>query len=84
MSDKTPESKPKKRLVFVEELSEQVNRLEATNAGLVGTVDELHAALRELVEACESGGTSRYIEALGGARRLLDTDGREHSHQSTM
>jgi len=32
----------------------------------------LRSALRELVEACEAGGTSRYMEALGGARRLLD------------
>ncbi|MBA3712353.1 MAG: hypothetical protein H0W76_07865 [Pyrinomonadaceae bacterium] len=72
MSDKTPEPKPKRCLVFVEELSREVERLKATNAGLAGTVDELHAALLKLVEACEAGGTSRYIEALGRARRLLD------------
>ena len=71
MSDKTPKPTPKRRLVFVEDLSEQVEHLETTNTGLAGTVDELYATLRELVEACEAGGTSRCIEALGIARRLL-------------
>ena len=72
MSTEPKEPGAKRRLVFVEELSQQVAHLEELNTGLAGTVDELHAVLTELVEACESGSTSRYIEALGSARRLLD------------
>ena len=72
MSKELKEQGAKRRLVFVEELSQQVAHLEELNSGLAGTVDELHAVLTELVEACESGSTSRYIEALGRARRLLD------------
>ncbi len=72
MSDETPEPKPKRRLTVVEDLSEQVNRLEATNAGLVGTVDELHAALLELVGAPGEAGaqaiTSKRWERALGAR----------------
>ncbi len=64
--------KAKRRLVFVEELSEQVNKLEAVNVKLVSEMNETRSALRYLVEACEAGGTSRYMEALGRARRLLD------------
>ena len=72
MSTEPQEPGAKRRVIFVEELSQQVARLEELNTGLAGTVDELHAVLTELVEACESGSTSRYIEALGCARRLLD------------
>ncbi|MBA3438935.1 MAG: hypothetical protein H0T92_03590 [Pyrinomonadaceae bacterium] len=72
MSKELKEQGAKRRLVFVEELSQQVARLEELNTGLAGTVDEFHAVLTQLVEACESGSTSRYIEALGRARRLLD------------
>lgn len=72
MSKEPKEPAAKRRLVFVEELSQQVEHLEQLNTGLAGTVDELHAVLTELVEACEAGATSRYIEALGRARRLLD------------
>ena len=71
MSTEPNEQGAKRRLVFVEELSQQVAHLEELNSGLAGTVDELHAVLSQLVEACESGSTSRYIEALGRARRLL-------------
>ena len=72
MSTEPNEQGAKRRLVFVEELSQQVAHLEELNTGLAGTVDELHAALTGLVEACESGSSSRYIEALGPARRLLN------------
>jgi len=64
--------KAKRRLVFVEDLSEQVKNLERDKENLTSEAGELRSALRELVEACEAGGTSRYMEALGGARRLLD------------
>ncbi len=72
MSKGPKEPGAKRRSVFVEELSRQAAHLEELNAGLEGTVEELQAALTGLVEACESGSTSRYIEALGRARRLLD------------
>ncbi len=64
--------KAKRRLVFVEDLSEQVKNLERDKENLMSEAGELRSALKELVEACEAGGTSRYMEALGGARRLLD------------
>ncbi len=72
MSKEPKEPGAKRRLVFVEELSQQVEHLEELNTGLTGTVEELQAALTGLVDACESGATSQYIEALGRARRLLD------------
>ncbi len=62
----------KRRLVFVEDLSEQVKNLERDKGKLASEAGELRSALKELVEACESGGTSRYMESLGRARRLLD------------
>ncbi len=64
--------KPKSRLVFVEDLSEQVRSLAAVNEKLTSERDEARNVLRELVEACEAGGTSLYMEALGRACRLLD------------
>ncbi len=64
--------KAKRRLVFVEDLSEQVKNLERVKLNLTSEAGELRSALRELVEACEAGGTSRYMESLGSARRLLD------------
>lgn len=64
--------KGKRRLVFVEDLSEQVKNLELDKEKLTSEAGELRNALRELVEACEAGGTSRYMESLGRARRLLD------------
>ena len=64
--------KAKPRLVFVEDLSEQVKDLERDKGQLTSEADELRSALKELVEACEAGGTSRYMEALGRARGLLD------------
>ncbi len=64
--------KAKRRLVFVEDLSEQVKNLELDKEKLARESDELRSALRELVEACEAGGTSRYMKSLGRARRLLD------------
>jgi len=64
--------KAKRRLVFIEDLSEQVKNLERDKENLTSEAGELKSVLRELVEACEAGGTSRYMEALGGARRLLD------------
>lgn len=73
MSNNTHEPKAKRRLLFVEDLDVQVKQLERTNAQLTSAATELRDALRELVEACEAGGTSRYISAVGRARRLLDT-----------
>ncbi len=64
--------KAKRRLVFVEDLSEQVKNLELDKEKLTSEAGELRSALRELVEACEAGGTRHYIEALGRARKLLD------------
>ncbi len=64
--------KAKRRLVFVEDLSEQVKNLELDKEKLTSEAGKLRNALRELVEACEAGGTSRYMESLGRARRLLD------------
>ncbi len=64
--------KAKRRLVFVEDLSEQVKNLERDKLNLTSEAGELRSALRELVEACEAGGTSRYMEALGSARRVID------------
>ncbi len=64
--------KAKRRLVFVEDLSEQVKNLERDNEKLAREADEMRNALKELVVACEAGGTSRYMEALGRARGLLD------------
>ena len=64
--------KAKRRLVFVEDLNDQVKNLERDKEKLISEVGELRNALRELVEACEAGGTSRYMEALGRARRLID------------
>ncbi len=64
--------KPHRHLVFVEDLSEQVKELERDKENMTREVNETRSALRELVEACEAGGTSRYMEALGHARRLLD------------
>ena len=64
--------KAKRRLVFVEDLSEQVKNLERDKENLTSEAGELRSALKELVEACEAGGTSHYMEALSGARGLLD------------
>ncbi len=64
--------KAKRRLVFVEDLSEQVKNLERVREKLTSELGELRSALKGLVEACEAGGTSRYMEALVGARGLLD------------
>ncbi len=58
--------------MFVEDLSEQVKNLERDKLNLTSEAGELRSALRELVEACEAGGTSRYMEALGSARRVID------------
>ena len=72
MSEEPKEHGAKRRSVFLEELSRQVAHLEELNAGLEGTMGELQVALTGLVEACESGSTSRYIGAPGRARRLPD------------
>lgn len=55
----------KRRLTTFDELNSQVEQLTATN-------EHLEATLRELVEACEAGGTVRYMRALGIARLLLE------------
>ncbi len=55
----------KRRLTTFDELNATIEHLSATNR-------DLEATLRELIEACEAGGTVRYVRALGGARLLLE------------
>ncbi len=55
----------KRRLTTFDELNTTVEQLTATK-------EDLEATLRELVEACEGGGTDRYMRALGSARQLLE------------
>ncbi|MDQ3650642.1 MAG: hypothetical protein M3458_10315 [Acidobacteriota bacterium] len=66
--------KGRNRLVTVEDLAERVRALETERRKLTATTEELRGALEELVEACEAGGTGRFMLALGMARRLLDAD----------
>ena len=66
------ERQPRNRFVTIENLAERVRALEAEYSKLTITALELRGALEELVEACEAGGTGRYLMALGLARRLLD------------
>ena len=61
-------------LVTLDDLAERVDQLEAEKSELTLTADELRRVLTELVEACEAGGTVRYMAALGTARRSLDTN----------
>ena len=55
----------KRRLTTFDELNATIEHLSATNR-------DLEAILRELIEACEAGGTVRYVRALGSARLLLE------------
>lgn len=55
----------RRRLTTFDELNQTVEQLSAANK-------DLEATLRELVEACEAGGTERYMRALGSARLLLE------------
>ncbi len=66
------ERRSRNRLVTIEDLAERVRALEAERRKLTATAAELRGALEELVEACEAGGTGRYLMALGMARRLID------------
>jgi len=68
------ERRSRNRLVTIDDLAERVQALEAERSKLAMTAEELRGALEELVEACEAGGTGRYMMALGMARRLLDAD----------
>ena len=68
------ERRSRNRLVTIEDLAERVRALEAERSKLTITAAELRGALEELVEACEAGGTGRFMLALGMARRLLDAD----------
>jgi len=68
------ELQTRNRFVTIEDLAERVRALEAERSKLTITAAELRGALEELVEACEAGGTGRYMMALGMARRLLDAD----------
>lgn len=54
----------KRRLTTFDELNSRVEQLTGANK-------DLEATLRELVEACEAGGTVRYMKALGNARLLI-------------
>lgn len=65
MSEEKRERRAKRRLTNFDELNSQVEQLSATNR-------DLEATLRELIEACEAGGTLRYMRALGDARLLLE------------
>jgi len=55
-------------------MAERVREMEAERSKLTATVGELRGTLEELVEACDAGGTGRYLMALGLARRLLDAE----------
>ena len=66
------ERRSRNRLVTVEDLAKRVRALEEERDRLAMTAAELRTTLEELVEACEAGGTGRYMMALGLARRLLD------------
>ncbi|MDQ3254771.1 MAG: hypothetical protein M3R15_12835, partial [Acidobacteriota bacterium] len=66
------ERQTRNRLVTIEDLAERVRALEVERSKLTATAAELRGALEELVEACEAGGTGRYLMALGMARRLID------------
>ena len=66
------ERRSRNRLVTIDDMAERVRALEAERSKLAMTVAELRGALEELVEACEAGGTGRYLMALGLARRVLD------------
>lgn len=63
--DRRRERSAKGRLTTFDEMNSQVAQLSATNR-------DLEATLRELVEACEAGGTVRYMQASGSARLLLE------------
>ncbi len=65
MNEKKHRRPAKRRLTTFDELNSQVEQLSATNT-------DLKATLRELVEACEAGGTVRYMRALGDAQLLLE------------
>ncbi len=73
-TDQPGERRSRNRLVTIDDLAERVQVLEAKRSKLTITAAELRGALEELVEACEAGGTGRYMLALGMARRLLDAD----------
>ena len=68
------ERRSRNRLVTIDDLAERVQALEAERSKLVMTVAEMRGALEELVEACEAGGTGRYLMALGLAQRVLDAE----------
>ncbi len=68
------ERRSRDRLVTIDDLAERVQVLEAERSKLAMTVAELRGALEELVEACEAGGTGRYMMALGLAQRVLDAE----------
>lgn len=74
MTEKQTETRSKRRLTFVEDLGARVVELEIANGQLTRTADEMRRALVELVEACEAGGTVRYMEALGAAREVLNKE----------
>ncbi len=59
------ERRSRNRLVTIDDLAERVQVLEAERSKLAMTVAELRGALEELVEACDAGGTGRYMLALG-------------------
>ncbi len=68
------ERQPRNRFVTIDDLAERVRALEVERSKLTATAAELRGALVELVEACEAGGTGRFMLALGMARRLLDAE----------
>ncbi len=74
MDNSTGQHTLRNRLVTLDDLATRVGELEAEKRDLTLTAEELRRVLTELVEACEAGGTIRYIDALGAARRLLDAD----------
>ncbi len=73
-TDQPGERRSRNRLVTIDDLAERVQALDAERSKLTITALELRGALVELVEACDAGGTGRYMMALGKARRLLDAD----------
>ncbi|MBA3714234.1 MAG: hypothetical protein H0W76_17545 [Pyrinomonadaceae bacterium] len=73
-TDQQGERRSRNRFVTIDDLAERVQVLEAERSKLMTTAEELRGTLEELVEACDAGGTGRYLMALGLARRLLDAE----------
>ncbi len=73
------ERQKRNRLVTIDDLAERVRALEEERSKLTITAAELRGALEELVEACEAGGTGRYMMALGVRHEVAQCEERQVS-----